>query len=45
MFILYENVREPKQWSVDRINNDLGHNIDNFVLACLDSANTPPRFA
>ena len=36
MFILYENVREPKQWSVDRINNDLGHNIDNFVLACLD---------
>jgi len=36
MFILYKNVREPKQWSVDRINNDLGHNIDNFVLACLD---------
>lgn len=36
MYILYENVREPKQWSVDRINNDLGHNNDNFVLACLD---------
>jgi hypothetical protein len=36
MYVLYENVREPKQWSVDRINNDLGHNIDNFVLACLD---------
>ena len=36
MYILYENVREPKQWSVDRINNNLGHNIDNFVLACLD---------
>jgi hypothetical protein len=36
MFILYENVREPKQWTVDRINNDLGHNNDNFVLACLD---------
>ena len=36
MFILYENVRDLKQWSVDRINNDFGHNIDNFVLACLD---------
>ena len=36
MYVLYENVREPKQWTVDRINNDLGHNIDNFVLACLD---------
>jgi hypothetical protein len=36
MYILYENVREPKQWTVDRINNDLGHNNDNFVLACLD---------
>ena len=36
MYVLYENVRESKQWTVDRINNDLGHNIDNFVLACLD---------
>ena len=36
MFVLYENVRDPKQWSVDRINNDLGHNNDNYVLACLD---------
>ena len=36
MYILYENVRESKQWTVDRINNDLGHNIDNIVLACLD---------
>jgi hypothetical protein len=36
MLVLYENVREPKQWTVDRINNDLGHNNDNFVLACLD---------
>jgi len=36
MLILYENVRDSKQWTVDRINNDIGHNIDNFVLACLD---------
>jgi len=34
--ILYDISREIKQWSVDRINNDLGHNIDNFHLACLD---------
>jgi hypothetical protein len=36
MFLLYELVREMKQWSVDRIDNDNGHNIDNYVLACLD---------
>jgi hypothetical protein len=24
------------QWSVDRIDNDFGHNIDNFHLACLE---------
>lgn len=35
MFLLYENVREPMQWTVDRIDNDLGHNKDNYVLACL----------
>ena len=36
MFVLYDISRETKQWSVDRIDNDLGHNIDNFHLACLD---------
>ena len=36
MNILYDISREMKQWSVDRINNDLGHNIDNYHLACLD---------
>lgn len=33
--ILYENVREPKQWSLERISNDLGHNQGNLVIACL----------
>jgi len=33
--ILYENVREPKQWTLDRIDNKLGHNINNLLLACL----------
>jgi len=36
MFILYEFARENKQWSLDRINNDLGHNKDNIVLSCLE---------
>jgi hypothetical protein len=35
MYILYDIVRETQQWTVDRIDNDLGHNRDNFVLACL----------
>ena len=34
--VLYDISREMKQWSVDRINNDLGHNKDNFHLACLE---------
>ena len=35
IFILYEKVREMKQWSLDRINNDIGHNSGNLVIACL----------
>ena len=36
MTILYDVSREMKQWSVDRIDNDMGHNEDNYHLACLD---------
>jgi len=36
IFILYEQVRESKQWSLDRINNDIGHNKGNLVIACLE---------
>jgi hypothetical protein len=36
MDVLYCISREGKQWSVDRINNQLGHNKDNFYLACLE---------
>ena len=34
--VLYEYVREPKQWSLERINNNLGHNKTNVVIACLN---------
>lgn len=33
--MLYEHVREPKQWSLDRIDNDKGHNHDNVCISCL----------
>jgi 5-methylcytosine-specific restriction endonuclease McrA len=33
--LLYENVREPKQWTLERIDNKMGHNIDNVEIACL----------
>lgn len=36
MFILYEMTRENRQWTIDRDNNDKGHNIDNYILACLE---------
>lgn len=36
MNVLYDVSREMKQWSVDRVDNDLGHNIDNYHLACLE---------
>jgi hypothetical protein len=35
IFILYEIVRENKQWTLDRINNDEGHNKNNIVISCL----------
>ena len=36
MLVLYDVVRETKQWTVDRINNNIGHNNDNFHIACLE---------
>jgi hypothetical protein len=33
--LLYEYVREPKQWTLERLDNSIGHNRGNVVLACL----------
>lgn len=35
-FILYEKQREKVQWTLDRIDNNRGHNKDNVIVACLD---------
>ena len=34
--VLYDISRQMTQWSVDRIDNDKGHNNDNFYIACLE---------
>lgn len=33
--VLYEHVREPKQWTLDRIENNQGHNKSNVIISCL----------
>jgi len=33
--ILYEVVRDDKQWTLDRLDNSIGHNEDNIVICCL----------
>ena len=27
--------RDPSQWTLDRINNTMGHNTDNVIISCL----------
>ena len=35
IYILYKQVREMSQWTLDRIDNDVGHNSGNLVISCL----------
>ena len=35
MLLMYDKPREETQWTLDRIDNDMGHNNDNIVIACL----------
>lgn len=35
VLILYEYVRDSKQWTLERLDNKFGHNNNNVVLACL----------
>jgi 5-methylcytosine-specific restriction endonuclease McrA len=34
--LLYKNVFANKQWTLDRIDNEHGHNYDNVVICCLE---------
>jgi len=34
--LFYEYVRDPKQWSLERLSNAEGHNRNNVVIACLE---------
>jgi RNase P subunit RPR2 len=33
--LIYKDVMAPRQWTLDRVDNDQGHNGGNVVLACL----------
>lgn len=35
VFLLYEMVRDPKQWTLERVYNIHGHNKDNVEICCL----------
>lgn len=34
LYIIHRNTREPLQWSLDRIDNTRGHDVDNLVVSC-----------
>ena len=35
VYLLYDNVREPRQWTLERLDNKKGHVYDNVEIACL----------
>ena len=35
-YIIYNEVLSKTQWTVDRVDNDYGHNKGNIVIACLN---------
>ena len=36
ILLLYKQIREKKQWTLDRIDNSVGHHRDNVVISCLE---------
>jgi hypothetical protein len=35
VLVLYDNVRDPRQWTLERLDNKRGHVLDNVEIACL----------
>jgi hypothetical protein len=35
VIVLYKNIREPMQWTLDRIDNNKCHSYDNTIICCL----------
>ena len=35
VYVFYEIAREDRQWTLDRIDNNKGHVVDNVVISCL----------
>jgi len=35
ILVLYKNVREPMQWTLDRIDNEVSHTTENTCISCL----------
>jgi len=35
ILLFFKNKREPTQWTLDRINNDLAHTDSNTIISCL----------
>ena len=35
VLIDYNQIRQMNQWTLDRINNYIGHNVDNVLVSCL----------
>ena len=33
--VIYEQVRDPQQWTLERLDNSRGHDEDNVVISCL----------
>ena len=36
MYLFYKQIRDKKQWTLDRIDNSVGHNSDNVIISCLE---------
>jgi 5-methylcytosine-specific restriction endonuclease McrA len=36
LYLIYKEIKDKDQWTLDRINNDMGHNTDNVIICCLD---------